>query len=363
MGKPTTIYDIAKAAGVAPSTVSRAFSRPGRLNAATVERVRAVARELGYRSAALVPQETRTRTRMIALIVPDITNPFYFEIIRGAETAASESGYTLVLADTQESQRLEQEALSRAMPVVDGLLLTTTRMSDSSIVTAAKERPLVVLNREVAGVPSVVSDNAGGGRRAVEHLGDLGHSGLTYVAGPPASWADGMRWRSVHDTAASRGLRVRQLGPFTPTVEGGAYAAQAFLDVPTTSVICYNDQLAIGLIRGLRQHGVKVPGEVSVVGFDNTMIAELVTPGLTTVATPLVAMGSAGVQRLLAQIGGSPNRATSVVLPSRLVVRDSTGPRRRRRAPRAPLVPVPAPAPGTSGGLRPLSSVQHRARH
>jgi hypothetical protein len=121
------------------------------------------------------------------------------------------------------------------MPVVDGLLLTTTRMSDSSVLTAAKETPLVVLNREVAGVPSVISDNTGGGRRAVEHLRDLGHSGLTYVAGPPASWADGMRWRSIYDTASVSGLRVRQLGPFTPTVEGGAYAAQAFLDDPTTS--------------------------------------------------------------------------------------------------------------------------------
>ncbi len=328
MPKSPTIYDVARAAGVAPSTVSRAFSRPGRLNATTVERVRAVAADLGYRASPVASMESRGRSRMIALIVPDITNPFYFEIIRGAESAASEQGYTLVLADTQESQRLEQEALGRAMPSVDGLLLTSTRMSDASIITAAKEKPLVVLNRSVAEVPSVVTDNTAGARRAVEHLWGFGHGAITYVAGPEASWADGMRWRSLREAGSDHGMRVRRLGPFAPTIEGGLYAAQVLADNPTSSVVCYNDQVAIGLIRGLRQLGVRVPDDVSVVGFDNTLIADLVTPGLTTVAAPLGALGATGVQSLLAYIGGAPNRSTgAVVLPSLLVVRESTGPR------------------------------------
>lgn len=128
-------------------------------------------------------------------------------------------------------------------------------------------------------------------------------------------------------------MRVRRLGPFAPTIEGGMYAAQVLADHPTSSVVCYNDQVAIGLMRGLMQLGVRVPVDVSVVGFDNTLIADLVTPGLTTVAAPLNALGATGVQSLLAYIGGAPNRSTgAVILPSLLVVRDSTGPRRTESA-------------------------------
>lgn len=332
MEKLPTIYDVAAAAGVAPSTVSRAFSRPGRLRAETVERVQVAADAIGYRSAPARRMAVRTRTRMIGLLVPDITNPFYFEIIRGAETAASEAGFTLVLADTQESQRLEREALERALPVVDGMLLTSSRLPDSSIITAAKEKPLVVLNRAVAGVPSVVTDNGSGARRAVEHLAEQGHRSIAYIAGPEASWADGMRWAAARAAGEDLGVRVRQLGAFPPTVEGGIYAAQTLVGQPVTGVICYNDQLAIGLMRGLSRLRVKVPADISVVGFDNTLIADLVTPGLTTVAAPLATLGSTAVHNLLAYVDGAVNREPGpIVLPTRLVVRDSTARARRRR--------------------------------
>lgn len=332
MAKLPTIYDVAAAAGVAPSTVSRAFSRPGRLRAETVERVHAAADAIGYRSAPARLLAMRPRTPMIGLLVPDITNPVYFEIIRGAETTASETGFTLVLADTQESQRLEREALERVLPAVDGMLLTSSRLPDSAVITAAKEKPLVVLNRSVAGVPSVVTDNAAGARRAVEHLADLGHRSMVYVAGPEASWADGMRWAATRLAGEELGVRVRQLGAYPPTVEGGIYAAQTLAGQSASGVICYNDQLAIGLMRGLSRLRVKVPADVSVVGFDNTLIADLVTPGLTTVAAPLAALGSTAVQNLLACVDGAVNRTTGpVVLPTRLVVRGSTGRARRRR--------------------------------
>ena len=118
-----TIYDVAKAAGVAPSTVSRAFSRPGRVNAETAERIRQVAEELGYRTNPLARALPTGRTSMLALIVSDVTNPFYFEIIRGAQRAANAADYTMLLADVQESGRLEREALERALPLVEGVVL------------------------------------------------------------------------------------------------------------------------------------------------------------------------------------------------------------------------------------------------
>src|SRR4051794_13412300 len=200
--RAVTIYDVARAAGVAASTVSRAFSRPGRVNAATAERIRRVADELGYRANPLARALSPARSHMIAVVVSDLANPFYSEIIRGAQAAAAAAGYTILLADAQESDRVERAALERTLPVVDGIVLGGSRMSDSAIRMIAKQKPVVVLNRAVVDVPSVVPDNTGGIRRVVEHLSRLGHDALTYVAGPAASWADGMRWRSLQDSAA-----------------------------------------------------------------------------------------------------------------------------------------------------------------
>ena len=122
-----TIYDVAKAAGVAPSTVSRAFARPGRVNAVTAQRVRQAAEQLGYRTNPLARATSTGRTSMIAVMISDITNPFYFGIIRGAQAAAAEVGYTMLLADAQESDVLEREALERALPTVEGIVLASTQ--------------------------------------------------------------------------------------------------------------------------------------------------------------------------------------------------------------------------------------------
>jgi LacI family transcriptional regulator, galactose operon repressor len=323
--RPATIYDVARAVGVAPSTVSRAFARPGRVSGDTAARIRRVAAELGYRANAPARAAPARRTSMIALAIADITNPFYNEIIRGAQVAATEAGYTILLADTQESGVVEREALDRAMAAVDGIVLTTSRMSDSAIRVLAKQRPVIVLNRAVTDVPSVVTDNPRGVRRAVEHLAELGHQRIAYVAGPEASWADGIRWRALREAAVELELQVRRIGPGSSTVAGGAKAAADVVRHATTAVIAYNDRVAIGVCRALTEAGFAVPGDVSVVGFDNIFAADLVTPPLTTVAAPLHAMGWTAVHNLLALIGGASSQATeAVVLPSRLVVRAST---------------------------------------
>ncbi|HEY7272256.1 MAG TPA: LacI family DNA-binding transcriptional regulator [Actinoplanes sp.] len=325
--RPATIYDVARAVGVAPSTVSRAFARPGRVNAETAERIRRTAAELGYRANALARALPTGRTSMIALAISDITNPFYNEIIRGAQMAATEAGYTILLADTQGSGAVERAALERAMAMVDGIVLATTLMSDSAIRVMAKQRPVIVLNRAVSDVPSVVTDNPRGMRRAVEHLAELGHQRITYVAGPEASWTDGVRWRSLREAAMELELQVRRIGPGAPTVAGGAKAAAEFVRHPTTAVIAFNDRMAIAVMRELTAAGAVIPRDVSVVGFDNIFAADLVTPSLTTVAAPLKAMGLTAVRNLLAIVGGARPRATEpITLPSRLVVRASTAP-------------------------------------
>ncbi len=321
-----TIYDVATAAGVAASTVSRTFSRPGRVNPETAERIRAVAASLGYRANPLARALPTGRTSLIALVVSDVTNPVYFQVIRGAEREASAADYTLLVVDVHESAAVERKALERSIPLVEGVVLGTSRMSDATIRTVAQQRPTVVLNRVVPGLPSVVTDNARGVRRALEHLGELGHTSVTYVAGPEASWADGMRWRAMREAGIELSMRVHRLGPVAPTLEGGKEIAPVVVRERATAVVAYNDLIAIGLMQGLSRMGRVVPRDCSVVGFDNIFGAELTTPTLTTVSAPLPALGAYAVRTLLTEIASrAPHETRPALMPAQLVVRRSTG--------------------------------------
>lgn len=265
-------------------------------------------------------------------MVPDVTNPVYFPVIRGAQAAATRAGFTMLLAGTQESGRTEREAIDRALPIVEGVVLGGSRLPELAIRTLAQQVPMVVLNRVVAGVPCVVTDNPRGIRRAIEHLGELGHTTITYVAGPEASWADGMRWRAALEACHELELRVRRIGPYSPTVLGGVRAVEDLRLHPTTAVLAYNDLLAIGLLRGLTRLGVQIPADVSVVGFDNIFGCDFCCPALTTVAAPLRALGTAGVQHLISRARGRAlHVAEPAVLPAHLVVRESTAQRSRNR--------------------------------
>ncbi|MET4637899.1 LacI family DNA-binding transcriptional regulator [Mycetocola sp. 2940] len=327
-----TIYDVAAACGVAASTVSRTFSRPGRVNAETADRIRRVAAELGYRTTPVPQALSPARSSLIALLVSDVTNPFFFEIIRGAEETASAAGYTLLIADVNESADAERTALDRTLPLVDGIILATSRMSDSSIRVAAKQRPTVVLNRSTSDIPSVVTDNARGMRRAVEHLADLGHSAITYVSGPKDSWADGIRWQAFREATYELSLKGRRVGPYAPTQAGGLTAAHELATGAASALIVYNDLMAIGLMRGFARQGIAVPGEVSVIGFDNIFGSDFCSPPLTTVSASLHSLGAYAVQTLLVELRKPassrflpPKPLKVALLPSQLIIRESTG--------------------------------------
>lgn len=326
-GERVTIYDVAREAGVHPSTVSRSFSRPGRVSSATAARIHDVAERLGYRQDQPFRVPSRSRTRIITLAVSDITNPYYFGIIRGAERAASANDFSLVVADSRESAEAERSVLSRNLPGTDGLIVTSSRLSDTELRKLAREVPLVILNRRVPGLPCVHPDNARGIRRAIEHLAMLGHTRIGYVAGPDASWADGARWRAVREACHELLLTDVRIGPVQPTMSGGRAAAQEILRQGLTAVQTYNDQVGVGLLRGLAELGVDVPGEVSVVGFDNTIAADMVTPGLTTVAQPVMMLGETAARAVIAQVNGEATlRELTQVMPVKLLERASTGP-------------------------------------
>ncbi|MGV8847527.1 LacI family DNA-binding transcriptional regulator [Tessaracoccus sp.] len=324
-----TIYDVAAAAGVSPSTVSRALARPGRVSAETAAKVRAAAVDLGYRRSSSAPAMVKVPLKLIAMIVADIGNPVFQDIIRGTEAACGSAGYTMLLINGQESATVERHAAEQLLGSVDGLILTSPRLSDSGIRMLAKQRPVIVLNRIVRGLPSVLTDASRGARHAVEHLGQLGHRNITYLGGPEASWTDGMRWRSVEESGLQLQIRTRRVGPCAPTAAGGESAAEQWAQNPTSGVVAFNDLMAIGFIRGLRTLGVEVPRDVSVVGFDNSLTGALTTPGLTSVASPLSLQGGTAVRNLLAIIGGARSSQEPVLLPVKLITRASTSKVRR----------------------------------
>ncbi|GID27624.1 LacI family DNA-binding transcriptional regulator [Paractinoplanes brasiliensis] len=336
MSRPT-IYDVAREAGVAASTVSRAYARPGRVNADTAQRIFEAAEKLGYRSgiAARRPGPPVVRNA-IALVVADVTNPFYGDIIKGAYEAAREAGYQLILSHTNESPKVERQTIEQELAQVDGVVIASSRMTDSALRMVAKQKAVVLLNRIIPEANCVLNDAERGIRRAVEHLAALGHERITYVAGPETSWSDGVRWRALRQSAAELGLEARRLGPNEPTVLAGIGAALRVAETDSTAVQAYNDQLAIGIVKGLSRLGVAVPEQVSVIGFDNIIFDELVEPQLTTIASPLYRMGFTGMQNCIAVAQGARTTGRPLVLPVRLVVRKSTAAR--------PAVPRPRPA-------------------
>ena len=327
-----TIYDVAREAGVATSTVSRAYSRPGRVNGGTAQKVFEAAERLGYRSSRNDADHRQPAERLvhkaIGLVIADVTNPFYGDIIKGAYEAAREAGYQLILSHTNESPEVERDTIEKELPQVDGVVIASSRMTDSALRMIARQKAVVLLNRTIPEANCVVNDNERGIRRAVEYLCSLGHEQILYVAGPETSWSDGVRWRALRKAVTELGLNLRRIGPNEPTILAGFSAARRVAGLDATAVLAYNDQVAIGVMKGLRKLGVGVPDDVSVVGFDNIVFDELVEPALTTVAAPLYRMGFTGMQNCIAVALGARPSGPPLVLPVRLVKRQSTGQRR-----------------------------------
>lgn len=328
-GSAPTIYDIAKLAGVNPSTVSRALSQPGRINAKTEERIHAAAKELNYRVNPIARALPTGRTSTLGLIVADITNPMIFGIVRGAEQAAAEAGYTLIVAESQESGEREATAIERVLPSVDGLVLATTRLADEQIREIAERKPTIVVNRELDGVTGVRPDVQLGIDQLVAHLEQLGHHALAYLSGPADSWINARRWEALLEAAPRHGMTIVEIGPGMPTLDGGSASLPRVVASGVSAVVAYNDLMAIGLMRAALDRGMDVPSQLSIAGFDDIFGSDFTTPALTTVRAPLAEAGRRSVQLLLGRVrpsrGAAPDAPDNPVLPTELVVRGSTG--------------------------------------
>jgi LacI family transcriptional regulator len=325
---PVTIHDVARAAKVSASTVSRALSASHHVRATTRDRVLAAARELGYQPNPAAQSLITGRTGNFGIVVPDLGNPFYTGVLKGVQARARAAGYAVFFADSEQDAAAE-EALVRSMArQVDGVIMCAPFASDSQLDALSSVTCLTLLERRLRGVPAVLMDSAGGMRQVIDHLAALGHRRCAYLNGPPTAWSNGERRRELRSPAARRRLAVVEFGPFEPKFEGGVQAADLALASGVSAIIAYNDLMALGVLSRLTDRHVSVPAEMSVVGFDNLLYAAVCAPPLTTVAMPLEAGGRAAVELLLGRVGAAEDSPARVCreLGTNLLVRASTGP-------------------------------------
>ncbi|MBL7257625.1 LacI family DNA-binding transcriptional regulator [Paractinoplanes lichenicola] len=335
-----TIKDVARAAGVSVATVTRALSMPDVVRAATRERVLETAKTLGYQPNRAARGLITGRTGNLGLLVPDLANPFFPGIVKGVQARAHEADHAVFLADTDENPAAEAGLVRKLAKQVDGVVLCSPRMPEAELRALAADIPIVLVYRRIPGTPSVTAAFLDGMRQAISHLTALGHQRIAYVAGPRSSWANRERVKSLRavgrdvagngspagrasaegKVSAAAKCELVEMGSVTPTFEGGVAAADGVLAAGVTAVIAYNDLVALGLLHRCAARGVRVPGDLSVLGFDDIPLGAMVHPALTTVALPKGPAGRAAVDLLLQE------RKEKRELPTQLIVRGSTGP-------------------------------------
>lgn len=327
-----TVHDVARAAGVSISTVSRALASPERVAAETRDRVTRVAAELGYRPNQAASGLRQGRTHAVGLLVPDLENPYFATVTKAVQARARAEGYEVFVADSDEDADVEAELIGALAARTDGLLVASPRSGEAELRAALAGVTAVLANRELPvepgsdapAIPNVCVDDADGAAQVLGHLYALGHRRVGIAAGPPSSWSGGRRVAGLTAATGRWDVELVELGTFQPYFAGGTQAADHAVASEVTAVVAFNDLMALGILDRLRHRGVDVPGEMSVVGFDDVQLATLVSPALTTVRAPLARLGRRAVDLLLARLRGET--PTGAQLPVELTIRGSSGP-------------------------------------
>jgi LacI family transcriptional regulator len=299
--------------------VSRAFTRPQLLSPETVDHVRAVATRLGYVGNQAARALSTGRFGNIAVVVPDIANPFFPPLVRSLQSAAETADLAVFLGDSDESAEREAKLIARLAPQVEGFVLASPRLSEELIRELAATRPVVLVNRDLEGIPRVLIDSSGGMTEAVMLLKKLGHQRIAYLAGPRDSWSDQQR-REVLTSAAS-GLTVEVIEVGRPSYAAGRDSVSAIVRSGATAAIAFDDVVSQGVLAGLELRGISVPSDFSLIGCDDTLAA-LTTPALTSVSAGAATAGTAAA-KLLIQLLEDPT-AECVTIATHLVIRATT---------------------------------------
>ncbi len=335
MSTRVTLREVAQSAGVSPGTASRALSSQtrGLVKVETARRVDAAARKLGYEPNSAARSLRTRRSYTVGVLIPDLANPLFPRIIRGIEDQLSPGGYTALLANTDDDERRERsmfEALRGRQ--VDGFIMATARRDDSLVADAvAAGVPVVLVNRTVdrKGVQAVVPDDRGGIEQVIDHLVDLGHREIGYVAGPQDVSTGYLRYRGFVEAMESHDLPLTAGGVvFAPSYseEAGAAAARELLEARPncTALLAANDMVALGIYSVAHDLGYRCPRDLSVVGFNDMAFADKFSPPLTTVHIPVYDLGVSAAELLMERLESQESTPRTMHLETHLVVRGST---------------------------------------
>ena len=322
--------EVARAAEVSVATVSHVINRTRFVSPALAERVRLAMQDLGYTPDATARSLRIRRTQTIGLLVPDNSNPFFAELSQVIEEAGFEAGYTTILGNSAEQADRERRYVEALVAKrVDGLIIAPSRDDDGTLeaILAPSKVPVVVIDRDVhlPGADVVLYDSEAGSHAATRYLLGLGHRRISFVAGPADVEPAAARLRGFLRALAEAGVAPGAVVDADFHYRGGLAAADRLLasGERPTAIFAANDLMAAGVLRALAARGLRVPDDISVVGFDDAPLAEMVSPALTTVRQPLQEMAQTAVSMLLQRIGGESGGPRRRVLTTELVVRES----------------------------------------
>ena len=325
-----SIKEVATIAGVSVATVSRALANPEKVSEATRAKVNRAIEATGYRPNLLARNFRSSRSYCVVVMVPDITNPFFSRVIKAIEDRAQQRGYAVLLGDTRDQHSREQEYVKRVETrLADGLI----QLRPSEVAIEGNPIPIVyACGCTNVAQSSVIIDNQVAAKKLVDYLLSLGHKRIAVLTGLRENPHTAERLAGYKAALIEAGIAIRDdyilEGDFTMGAGQDTAIRAMALAEPPTALFCMSDQMAMGAIQALQARGIKVPDEVSVAGFDNIEYSAFWHPAITTVAQPAEEIGKRAIDMLLTMIEDSHYNVSNKVLPTQLIVRESTGPRR-----------------------------------
>lgn len=327
----SSIRDVAKAAGVSVATVSRALSNPEKVSPASIDKVHKAIEQVGYRPNMLARSFRSARSYAVVVLVPDITNPFFSEVIRAIEDRAQQKGYAVLLGDSRGQPEREKEYIRRVETrLADGIIQLRPDEADKANVIPDDIAWVNACGCESTLGPRVRIDNRGAARSLVDYLISLGHTRIGVISGLKDNPHTTDRMAGYKEGLEAAGIAFDKSliaeGDFTTW--SGLSAAQHFCSMKNrpTAVFCMNDEMAIGAIQTFKANGLRVPEDISVAGFDDISYARYCDPSLTTIAQPAEEIGKLAMDMLLRLIEGEPLAQEEAILPAEFVLRKSTAP-------------------------------------
>lgn len=329
--KSITIREVAKHIGVSIATVSRAISQPQRVSKKTLEKVQKAVDELGYRPNLLSQNFRHKRSNTLIVLIPNIENLFFAQLIRGIESVAQQAGYNVLLGDTQDSPEREDKFINLVeTQQADGIIQLATFNPSISLVPTT-EIPLISAGGSAnTPYPTIRIDNAGAAADIADHLIELGHQDAAIITGLSDDQNTYERLKGFRRAWQAQGLALddKQIVCGDYSLKSGYLAGKEIIHkLPkTTAIFCFNDEMAMGACKAVREAGLNIPDDISVVGFDGLQVGEYNEPPLTTVQQPGRLLGEQAAQYLLQWIEGNKPADADIIVKHQLLIRKSTGP-------------------------------------